>query len=208
MEKTHIKYCLPIAKNSRDLVLKTINEHIHEYDYFEVWFDQVKDINDEFVSQLQQLLQDRLIIKMPGKWVDKFAASPVLVDLDITAIKKSHSNINLITSYHNYKETPTDQDLAKIVEQMSAYKPRIYKIATNCEKPQDAVRLLNLLLTLKQQGLKCIVIGMGELGKLTRVAGVLWGNEFTFAPLVESEKTAEGQLTKSQLELILQELNR
>ena len=203
----HISYCLPIVKPSRDLVLKTITKHIHEYDYFEVWLDRIKDINDKVVQQLQDQLGDRLIAKLPGPKISLFNHSPALVDVSVAAIPKN-SKLNLIISYHNYAETPSDAQFKKIIALMSIHRPKIYKIATHCRQVEDAIRLLQLLVALKSQGLKCIVIGMGELGKLTRVAGALWGNEFTFAPLVESEKTAAGQLTQPKLELILQALTR
>lgn len=207
MAKTHLKYCLPIVKPSKNLVLQVIADHTHEYDYFEVWFDHIQDIDAEFVSTLQHKLGARLIAKHPGPNLSLFYGSPALVDVDI-ASNQGKLKVNLITSYHNYQETPDDKKLEEIIDLMSVYKPKIYKIATQCNSNSDALRLLQLLLRLKKSGLRCVIIGMGQIGRLTRIAGAMWGNEFTYAPLTGGEKTAPGQLYKSQLELILKQLHR
>jgi 3-dehydroquinate dehydratase len=64
-----------------------------------------------------------------------------------------------------------------------------------------------LLLSLKSEQKKYIILGMGEHGTITRVYGALWGNEMTFAPEKEGEETAPGQLTRHEMETILTILN-
>lgn len=86
-----------------------------------------------------------------------------------------------------------------IIKAMSRNRPKIFKIATFCRSKKDALRLLDILQTLKKEGKKCIVLGMGKFGIITRIFGSLWGNEMIFAPLTIIEQSAPGQLTKSQL---------
>jgi 3-dehydroquinate dehydratase len=63
-----------------------------------------------------------------------------------------------------------------------------------------------MLSELKTKGVRYIVSGMGGYGVVTRVFGTLWGNEMVFAPRSKDGRSAEGQLTRQQLESIFKEL--
>ena len=90
---------------------------------------------------------------------------------------------------------------------MDKFFPDVYKIATKCTNETDALKLLLLQQNLKIQNKKHIVLGMGEFGTITRVYGTLWGNELIYAPQTKEEASAQGQLTKKELENIFKELN-
>jgi 3-dehydroquinate dehydratase type I len=98
--------------------------------------------------------------------------------------------------------------ISAIVETMNSYAPTIYKISTYCKSPEDAVRLLTLICSLKKENKRCIILGMGKHGMITRIFGTLWGNEMIFAPQIEHEASAPGQLTKQQLDTIFATLQR
>ncbi len=66
----------------------------------------------------------------------------------------------------------------------------------------DNARLLGLL----DGGKKMVVIGMGEIGKVTRVAAPLSGGLFTFASLTKGKETADGQIDRETLEAIFSSL--
>lgn len=218
-----IKYCLPIIKNSRADVLKVINENIGKYDFFEVWIDYVEDYNDEFIQKISTELQQKLIIVFRRQSLEKIKKTfqeiiniinivkdnGCFIDLDITTqqkeleyIRENLISIKSIISYHNYQITPKDEILNEIIETMKRYSPFIYKVATFCNNEDDSLRLMQLLTKFKKMKKKFIVLGMGELGLITRIFGTIWGNDMTFAPLTESEKSAPGQLTREQMENI------
>ena len=222
-----IQYCLPIIKSSKTDILKTINTNKNVYDFFEVWLDYINDLDKAFLENLAKDLGGKLIVVFRRQNYEKqhmdlekrlifislFKNSPVLVDLDIVEqekeiqyIKEDRLRINTLLSYHNYQKTPSDSTLRKIVDTMNIYKPTILKIAAMCNNKKDAIRLLGLTLELKDRGKNCIVLGMGEFGTITRIFGTLWGNEMIFAPKVVTEQSAPGQLTKSQLEVIFEQL--
>lgn len=221
-----LQYCLPIIKSTIKEVLQTIEKNRKEYDVFEIWVDYLQDdqtiILDE-VKNLVKQLNDKLLlvfrkqnhetISMPfderKKILQICANTNVLVDLDIDdqqediAFIQDHKLIlNIVCSYHNYKKTPELKELEKIIEQMKIIQPRIFKIATMCVTEQDPIILLELLLELKKQKLDTVILGMGEMGKITRIFGPLLGNVITFAPATKEEESAPGQLTKQQLENI------
>lgn len=111
--------------------------------------------------------------------------------------------VKIIVSYHNYKETPDLTELERICKNMEEYSPEIFKVSTFCKTPEDALKLLNLTLVIKNENKKFIVLGMGDEGKIVRIYSALWGNELNFAPVNEKEKSAPGQMTREKLERIL-----
>ena len=122
------------------------------------------------------------------------------LDLDISEIemidylKNNNINSKTIISYHNYEETPAD--LGEIIKQMDQLNPTIYKISVQCNYETDALKLLLLQQNLKKQQKRHIILGMGDLGKITRVFGTIWGNELIYAPVTKNEASAPGQLTR------------
>jgi 3-dehydroquinate dehydratase I len=224
-----IPYCLPILKERKTDVLKMIQENIHRYPYFEVWLDYVEGVDEAFFGGLAESLKGRLVVVLRRKNLEQtrlsleqktdlmlsLENSQSLLDLDIgtqqeeLGFVQAHSlKIKVITSYHDYRETPDDKTLEQVVDTMKRYNPAIYKIATLCQCQQDALRLLQLLLKLKSENMKCIVLGMGNFGAVTRVFGTLWGNELIFAPEISAGRSAEGQLTRNQLQAVFRELMR
>lgn len=213
------KFCLPIIKTNKADVLKTIQKNIKDFDYFEVWVDHVNDVDVQFIKKLINLLKGKLIIvfrrndlndmkinfDMRFKLIKLLDNQPAVLDLDIkqerefNIIKDNNMNISLIASIHDYNKTPSDEEIFKIIKIMSKNKPKIFKIATFCQSEVDALKLLDILLNLKKEGKKCIVIGMGKFGLITRVFGTLWGNEMIYTPNTITEQSASGQLTKNQL---------
>lgn len=222
-----INYCLPIIKQNKTEIFEIIEKNISEYQYFEVWLDYVENADEAFITKLTNLLGDKLIVLFRRQNMEPImldlehrfniialiSNTNSFLDLDITQqeelehIEKNNMTINLIVSYHNYAQTPDDEELRNTVQDMEYHKPAIYKIATMCQNENDALRLLQLQQELKQQNKKHIVLGMGEFGTITRVYGTLWGNEMIFAPKNLDESSAEGQLTKKQLENIFDKLN-
>lgn len=217
-----IKYCLPVIKSNIKEVQKIIKEN-KTHGYFEIWLDYIEDLDLEFIGKLKKSLEGRVIflfrrqnlekvkmdLNLRYKIINLLKNSEVLLDLDIFNQKQelkyiynNKINLNLILSYHNYKKTPEDDELNKIIEEMRKYKPFIYKVSTFCQTDQDCLRLLDLLMKLKKEKLKFIILGMGEKGRKTRIFSPVLGNQMNFAPTSLKEKSAPGQLTKSQLDKI------
>lgn len=215
-----IRYCLPVLKKKKKEVIQCIEENIANYDYFEVWLDYITDIDNIFVNEIVNKYQDKLIClfqrgieKKPGIQVakklqilDLLHNSKCHIDLDISEkneleyVQTKNISVKKIISYHNYQETPNT--LAETVKQMHQFKPDIYKIATFCNTPTDALKLLLLQQNFQLQNKHHIILGMGKFGTITRVYGTLWGNELIYAPQSEKEASAPGQLQKKELEEI------
>lgn len=222
-----INYCLPIIKNSKEKVLQEILQNIGSFDFFEVWVDYVENIDEKFIQNLIEKIGEKLIIVFRRQNIEELKMnkekrlkiisllknSQAFLDLDIFGqkdeldyIKNNKEEVKTIVSYHNHQETPNDSKLEEIIDTMKIYDPEIFKIATKCNSSKDALRLLRLLLAMKEKDVKAIVLGMGKLGVITRIFGTIWGNEMIFTPLHVTESSAPGQLTKEQLETIFKVL--
>jgi 3-dehydroquinate dehydratase-1 len=221
------KYCLPIIKRTRAEVNATIEAHINTFRYLEVWLDYIDDLDSGYASSLVGLYPHRLIMIFrrqnlePSRMSSEkrfeilktLSRKQVLVDLDIstqaediTRLQAERIPVKSILSYHNYSFTPSDTELRSITDRIEGWGAYITKISTFCPMQRDALRLLSLLIDLRESGRKCIVLGMGKHGVITRVFGQMWGNEMGFAPLAPDQKSAPGQITVDKLDSIFQAL--
>lgn len=217
------KYCLPIIKSTFTEVEQTINKNILNYHYFEVWLDYIVDLEKHDIKRIIDRLNGRIIflfrrknfeeLKLPGiqriEIMHLLTNTTAYIDLDIqnqaqeiAYMKQQKLPVKCIISYHNYNETPRIKELEKVIAKMEQINPSMYKLATLCKDPQDAITLLQIQQQLIKKEKRHIVLGMGKHGMITRVFGTLWGNEIVFAPLQKSEESALGQLTGGELERV------
>lgn len=218
-------YCLPILATKRAAVEQALTEP--GYQFFEVWLDYIEDLELDWLQRLAQqggkkliflfrrrdLATPRMSESAQLEVIKLLENSKVMLDLDFKTQgrlfeKAKRTQLKTILSYHNYKETPLSVELESLVQQMTQHHPEIVKVATQCQSREDAVRLLELLLKLKSQTQRHIVLGMGAHGVITRVFGTLWGNELTFAPKDLADASAPGQLNRDDLAAIFKVLER
>lgn len=100
----------------------------------------------------------------------------------------------IIISWHDFERTPDQNELINIQQRCYALGADIAKIACMVNSKEDNARLMSLYNTVGRK----VIIGMGELGKITRLAALSLGAEFTFASPDEQHLTAPGQLTFSE----------
>jgi 3-dehydroquinate dehydratase type I len=221
------RYCLPIIKSSRAEVQATIEANIQKFRYLEVWLDYIEDIEAGFAASLVGLYPHRLVMIFRRQNLDPMKMSftdrlqilktlsrkQVLVDMDISVqseeisrLQNDRTPLKTILSYHNYVLTPSDTELRSITARMEGWGAHIIKVATHCTTQRDALRLLTLLIDLRESGRKSIVLGMGKHGVITRVFGTVWGNEMAFTPLEVATRSAPGQITVDKLDSIIQAL--
>lgn len=220
------KYCLPIIAASFHEIRERIHEANEQFDLFEVWLDYIDSVDYEELRALCESHNERLIfvlrrmrlepIRMPlserAAILSLLGKYQCLVDLDIVTqeeeiIEAERIELSrVILSYHNYERTPDNESLEGFVQSMTEHAPALYKIATYCQREMDAVRLLSLSLSLRERGYRCIVLGMGPFGTLTRIFGTLWANEIIFAPTSREAASAPGQLSRDDLSSIMEVL--
>ncbi|MEW6102429.1 MAG: type I 3-dehydroquinate dehydratase [bacterium] len=110
----------------------------------------------------------------------------------IDFVKKNKKT--LIISHHNYKDTPDIKTLVSLSSSMEKAGADILKIATFINNKDDIIRLLNFTYNYKKP---IIAIGMGLLGKITRIIEPIFGSLITYGFI--NKPYADGQLSVSSL---------
>lgn len=100
---------------------------------------------------------------------------------------------NLVLSYHNFEETPVNY--LEIMSELTSLSPAVVKMAVMANTEQDVLDVMNYTRGFKSLNAeqKFATFAMGELGKLTRIAGGITGSCWTFASL--DETSAPGQMS-------------
>ena len=122
-------------------------------------------------------------------------------DAEIRTLQKMGTKV--ITSHHDFHETPSSDVLFMILKQMKHSKADIVKMAMMPQNPEDVLRLLEET----NRFHKCypnqplITMSMGKLGTISRVCGELFGSCVTFG--AGKNASAPGQIPMDKLEEIL-----
>ncbi|MDG3131998.1 type I 3-dehydroquinate dehydratase [Streptococcus suis] len=113
---------------------------------------------------------------------------------------------NLVLSYHNFKETPANY--LEIMSELTSLSPAVVKMAVMPRSEQDVLDVMNYTRGFKTLNTeqKFATIAMGELGKLTRIAGRITGSCWTFASF--DEASAPGQISLQHTRKFLEILEK
>lgn len=112
-----------------------------------------------------------------------------------------HTNIKLILSHHDFKTTPSSNDIIKKIKTALELGADIPKVAYTPTSSNDVLNLLDA-------SLKCrdllenplIAISMGNLGQISRIHAGQFGSDITFASAFNT--TAPGQINIFDLKKI------
>lgn len=122
---------------------------------------------------------------------------------EIIAKAKAY-NCRVIVSFHDHAGTPGRHVLDRIVDSCFEAGADIAKIACTVRLPEESARLLGLL----DDSRKIVVIGMGDEGRITRIATPFLGSPLTFASLAKGKETAEGQIDNETLATLVAQLRK
>jgi 3-dehydroquinate dehydratase type I len=127
-----------------------------------------------------------------------------LIDLDFAtsdeaAVKQMQSKgAEVILSFHDYSETPAEDQLGKILEAEKRLGCDVCKIVTTALRPGDNLMILGFIRN-ESASARLVSFAMGSHGMPSRILSPWFGAEFTFASLSDKSKTAEGQPTIDEL---------
>ncbi len=144
------------------------------------------------VKEQKNILKEAFVFEFD--YIDVSLGNSILNELTQKERKK------LLVSYHEYKVTPTIERLMGVMNKMRKESPAVIKIATMVNSPKDVFVLADLLKE-KKKNEKLIVIGMGEMGKLTRIMFPTMGSYLTYASM-EGEKIAPGLMNQKEMESV------
>jgi len=218
--------CIPLQLKSTQEVIVFMQKNESKTDCFEIWLDQIEDLNLEKI--LQNKTKPVLCVCKNRKEKGNFQGNELqktdllaqaikfgadYVDLDyktnaklIEALIKNKYETKIILSYHNYEITPNLKQLLEIIQKMLVHKPDVVKIATMANSYKDSLVILNLAQSLTTAKIPHITVAMSKYGKLTRALTPLLGGEMMFAPLENKDGTARGQIAVNKLKILWNEL--
>jgi 3-dehydroquinate dehydratase-1 len=145
-------------------------------------------------NEQQRMHKLKTAINAGASFVDIEYESPVPYRNELMKYARKH-RCDVIISYHNFECTPSLRDLRKIMEDGFAMGANLVKIATMVKYNRDNSKILSLY---EAPG-RLVAIGMGELGKISRIVAPFLGAEFSFASPDEGEATTPGQIKYSKL---------
>ena len=101
----------------------------------------------------------------------------------------------VILSYHNFRSTPSDGGLQRILREGKRKKGDLIKMAVTPKKAGEVARLL--LFTFRHRDENLITIAMGPRGVASRILAPLFGSRVTYSFV--SRPYAPGQIPLSRL---------
>ena len=133
------------------------------------------------------------------------------IDLEIRAVEHSWTTLlkacantptMIISSWHDFKTTPDEQELVAILGKMRDSGAHIGKIITTAQTSHDVLTILRLLEKAREMQFPFIAFAMGEAGKISRVTVPAWDGYMTYCSADHGEQTAPGQITITEMKEI------
>ncbi|GAF38598.1 3-dehydroquinate dehydratase [Agrilactobacillus composti DSM 18527 = JCM 14202] len=151
---------------------------------------------EAYLNQLQFLLQQGLGDALDLEWTtDPEWRRQILKASALLGVP-------VVLSHHDFKATPSLAALQDQLTQMATLKPALLKIAVMPQSTTDVLTILQVAqwaaTTLEAP---LAIMGMGTLGKLTRVSGNLFPSALTFATI--DQASAPGQINLAHTQEIL-----
>ncbi|MFH1788946.1 MAG: type I 3-dehydroquinate dehydratase [Candidatus Altiarchaeota archaeon] len=109
--------------------------------------------------------------------------------------------VKVIVAHHDFKKTPSPDEIDAIIEKEKQAGADIAKIAFTPRSQEDVLNTLHPLSTRKD--IPLITISMGEQGKVTRILAPLLGSYLTYGFPEGRAQAAPGQLSVGELKNIL-----
>lgn len=127
-------------------------------------------------------------------------------DEEVYTLQKMGTKV--ITSHHDFHETPSSDILFMLLEQMKHSNADIVKLAVMPNDVSDVLRLLQETTHFHKRypDQPLITMSMGKLGMVSRVAGETFGSCVTFG--AGKNASAPGQIPAGQLQEILNTLSQ
>jgi 3-dehydroquinate dehydratase-1 len=222
------RICVTIAARDTIKLDNQINKAFQMgADYVEIRFDFVKLVDIDKAIEVAKKVRKKAVFtlrspseegRFEGDLSDRLnslkkmaAVNPMLLDVELDTIKSCNNNekinlmdyfkkqqVRILVSWHNFKNTPSNIKLRRVLEEMRTYSNYI-KMVTTANDIEDSIRILDLYKN--APGLVLIAFAMGESGILSRIFSTLLKRTatapFTYAAL--EKPIAPGQMTLEQM---------
>ncbi|AZN68780.1 type I 3-dehydroquinate dehydratase [Acinetobacter haemolyticus] len=148
-----------------------------------------------------------------GKTYQAYLKQPFMDMLDIEMLRDQQvvkntvqlahdKKVLIVMSNHDFKKTPSEDEIVKRLLKQDELGADILKIAVMPLNKQDVFTLMNATLKVSQLSNKpLLTMSMGKLGTISRIATANMGGNFSFGMI--GEASAPGQIDVTQLKQLL-----
>lgn len=216
------KTCITIAENSSNKVKQNLKIALKKSDYVEIRFDFLKI--DEIPKTLEIVKGDLKKVvctlrpkteggKFEGDEKERISIlkliaeyNPFLLDIEFNTIKNNRTlakylkstKTNILISWHDFKKTPSCEELKKMMKQMIKFSVNV-KIVTTAKSIGDSTQILQLYS--KKGSNNLIAFAMGDKGKISRILCLYLGSPYTYVSL--ERPVAPGQFSIAEMKKII-----
>lgn len=214
------KTCVSVAEKTPKKIKQTLLKSLKKSDYAEIRFDFLKpnlvpDALDLVKKDLKKCVGTLRPISEGGNFsgseknrisILKLIAeyNPFLLDVELNTLSKNknlrrylkNTGTDILVSWHNFKQTPSNSALKKKLTQMKKISNNI-KIVTMAKSINDATQVLSLY---KNNNTKLIAFSMGNYGRISRILCLFLGSPYTYASL--GKPIAPGQFSVDEVKSI------
>ncbi len=214
---------LPITDTDIDNTLQKAKEK--NIDIIELRIDQFKNKNLDHINSIVKKVKDynfkalaTVRSKLEGgsdipdedrlKIFNSIVKDVDIVDIEYTseALKPTvvelvkNNNKILLMSYHDFEKTPSEDFIQNLIDNAKSQGADIVKYAFKSNSFEDVAKILYI--THKNRYKNIVAIAMGDIGKISRVAGFVFGSLITYTYIGES--FAPGQIEINKLKELLE----
>ncbi|MBM3896492.1 MAG: type I 3-dehydroquinate dehydratase [Thaumarchaeota archaeon] len=216
------KTCVTIAEKTPKKLSQIVKKAAKKSNYVEIRFDFLSPRQvPESLELVKKYLKRSVCTLRPKSEGGKFSGNenerlsilkliaeynPFLLDVEYNTLRKNKqftsyikkTRTDLLVSWHDFKKTPNDSALSKILNQMTKFSKNI-KIVTTAKSTNDSSRVLSLYNN--SQKLNLIAFSMGEYGKMSRILCLFLGSPYTYVSL--GKAIALGQFSLDEIKSII-----
>ena len=214
------KTCASVAEKTPKRLKQTLTKALKKSDYAEIRFDFLNpNLVPDALQQIKKDLRKCVCTLRPVSEGGKFSGSeknrisimkliaeynPFLLDIELNRLSKNKNlqrylkstGTDILVSWHNFKQTPSNSVLKKKLAQMKKISNNI-KIVTMAKSINDATQVLSLY---KNNNTKLIAFSMGNYGRISRILCLFLGSPYTYASL--GKPIAPGQFSVDEVKSI------
>ena len=214
------KTCASVAEKTPKRVKQTLATALKKSDYAEIRFDFLNpNLVPDALQQIKKDLRKCVCTLRPVSEGGKFEGgeknrisiikliaeyNPFLLDVELNTLSKNknlrrylkNTGTDILVSWHNFKQTPSNSALKKKLTQMKKISNNI-KIVTMAKSINDATQVLSLY---KNNNTKLIAFSMGNYGRISRILCLFLGSPYTYASL--GKPIAPGQFSVDEVKSI------
>ncbi|OGP68071.1 MAG: type I 3-dehydroquinate dehydratase [Deltaproteobacteria bacterium RBG_13_53_10] len=220
------KICVPIAERTLEKASRTIDEANSLADLIELRMDYLRNGG---LGELIHRVEKPLIVTNRRKEEggrhrgDEHGRLEVLkhavdlgaefIDIEsgterplLTALIAKKKGTRVILSFHDFRGTPSQEELRRLCCRMAGVGADVLKIVTFARSREDNLLVLSLIPFARKRGQKIVAFCMGEKGRMSRVFAPWLGAAWTYAPLRRDRSSAPGQMAAGELREIWERL--